>query len=497
MSASEGFQFRMAESWLKQPGRRPFPNLFSSEMDEQLLQDYRESLPRLAESGFNYLTLYGLLGESGPNQLPLDMSRGFSARRDRIIHRLIRLMHQAGLKYVSGLGVYSWGFAEIIRAHPELGARTFSDLAPVRAAGWGSAGWDEELLPHLAHAPLSPAPARDVLCASCEESWTWQQKAVDFLLERYPEIDGFHLESADLGRCWCENCRKLSTPEYHTRINERTAAYLRQAAPEKIIFITDCGVQWPTLRALPYLKRLARYADCLIDMTDSFRLPVKFSLWGRQEILDLRAQVTAALPCAYAITVTMRDAGLPRDRWFLPLPKSLYNCVRTSYEQGCRGLQFYPAGPFYNPGFEFVLELIGAVLLRPQASYQEVVDPILARLYAPQDSTTLAGLRAIFEDAELLVAESRLEVNLTHHAVPEIERGIPVFAKRLGLSQLAYYQRGLEGLACRAEALEAQLGNKRRAQALTLCARGSAASMAEALSLRLAGGLDDLPGDTH
>lgn len=482
-----GFPYRVAAAWLPQLGRKPYPLLFSSSADDSLYGDYAESLPRLADAGFNYLELAGLIGESGPAQLPLDMTSGFSAERDDLIKKVIGIMHDVGIKYITALGVYSWGFEEVIRAHPELAALRVQDPDLRRP------GWDEDLLPYMDRIGPATVPATDVLCASRDESWEWMRRSIDFQLEKYPEIDGYHLESADQGRCWCELCRKISTPEYYTRLYELCGEHLRRVAPEKPLFITNCGSDWGTIRALPYVQRIARYADFVIDYMDSFRLPVKMSLWGRHGMIDQRAQAAAALPTAYGMALHLRDGGMPRDRWFHPLPQSIYSFIHESYEQGCTGLEFYSAGPIYNPGSEFNIEFVGAILQRPQATYAELVEATLDRLYHPRDTDALTGLRNLFEGAEIAGAESWVDFNQVHHTVPDINRGIPQFAREIPIYCLAGYRNSLNRLAVLASELSPRLGDAERAAALPRCLEGSAAAMTDALETRLDGRFDGTP----
>lgn len=482
------FTYRVAAAWLPQFGRHPYPQLFSSTASDQLFADYAESMPRLKEAGFDYLELAGLIGETGAGQIPIkDGTFTSSPERDVSVKRSLNVMRDVGLNYVHALGVYSWGFEEVIRAHPELAGLRVSDPDMKRP------GWDEDMLPYIDRLGPATIPAKDVLCASREESWDWMQRSIDWQLETYPEIDGFHLESADQGRCWCQMCRKINSVEYHTRINERTGEYLRQVAPEKTIFINNCGGDWGSIRALPYVQRLAKYADFIQDYMDSFWLPVEISQWGRQVKIDSRAKAVNALTTVYGQTLHIRDAGLPRDRFFQPLPQSIYLFVTDSYQQGCRGMQFYSAGPIYNPGSEFNMEFVGATLSNPEASYDELFDQTLDKLYQPGDHSTLAELRELFETAEIAAAESFIDLNKTHHTVIDINRGIPGYTRLIPTFSLASYKGSIERLAQRTAKVTNRLGNTTRAERLQATLEGTALAMADALESRLSGEFDGTP----
>ena len=41
---TQGYKYKVAYTWLPQMGSRPFPSLSSSELDDQLIEDYRRVL---------------------------------------------------------------------------------------------------------------------------------------------------------------------------------------------------------------------------------------------------------------------------------------------------------------------------------------------------------------------------------------------------------------------------------------------------------------------
>ena len=106
----------------------------------------------------------------------------------------------------TGLGVYSWGFEEIIRANPRL------SRGNPRA-----------------------------MCASQPESWDWMRKVIDFAMTRFP-VDGASLQSADQGRCECNQCRRWPDTEYHARLDIRVSEYIRAHWPGKTIGVSGWGM---------------------------------------------------------------------------------------------------------------------------------------------------------------------------------------------------------------------------------------------------------------
>src|SRR5262249_47986382 len=160
------------------------------------------------------------------------------------------------LKFLPGIGTYSWGFASIIEAHPEIAGKVH------RFRGFGDASRGDHTQRNneglsadygrLDEGEVRPGEteeglfARDVLCGSTGESWRWQERVIRFMLERY-DIDGFHTESADLGRCMCEKCRRVENVAYHAAINERTNHLIKELAPEKTLAV-NTGLEYDGMR---------------------------------------------------------------------------------------------------------------------------------------------------------------------------------------------------------------------------------------------------------
>src|SRR5262249_44734246 len=150
-------------------------------------------------------------------------------RRERV-RRLIGAGHRRGIRVLAGLGVYSWGYEAIIRAHPEL-----------------SAG--------------NPR----ALCASNPDAWVWQQRVTDWTFEQ-ADVDGVSLQSADQGRCPCGRCARWGDLEYHARLNARVTAYVKGRWPGKVVGVNTWGVSTEDPADLPHLLEMARGSDFLIDV---------------------------------------------------------------------------------------------------------------------------------------------------------------------------------------------------------------------------------------
>ncbi len=122
----------------------PWPSM---RLDERLLEDYRQTFDLMKQLGFNEISIWGLYVS---RSWPVDIRSAVYPKRGAMADKLIDKAHQRGIRVYSGLGVYSWGFEEIIRAHPQL------SRGNVQA-----------------------------MCASLPEAWDWMQKVVDFVFSRF------------------------------------------------------------------------------------------------------------------------------------------------------------------------------------------------------------------------------------------------------------------------------------------------------------------------
>ena len=227
-----GFTHRALNGWITDLATQPDPDAAwpSMRLDERLLQDYRETFAQMRRVGFNEIVIWGLYTA---NNWPLDLKSAVPMERGRRVEQLIASAHEHGIKVLSGLGTYSWGFAEIIKANPKLNG------------GNGNA-----------------------LCASEPESHAWMERVLDFVLTRFP-IDGVSMQSADQGRCKCATLR-----------NARGRAVPRPAAgphrgnhPHQVAWQDrrheQLGHQLRPSADKETLVKLSRSLDYMIDHNDS------------------------------------------------------------------------------------------------------------------------------------------------------------------------------------------------------------------------------------
>jgi hypothetical protein len=322
----------------------------------------------------------------------------------------------------------------------------------------------------------------DIMCASKEASWKWQEAVVRFFLNRY-DIDGFHMESADRGRCWCSQCRKIDNIAYHARINERTTTLIKQIAPDKVVGIATCGLVLEGLRDLTALRQMARGADYLADYNEYHFThdPLKAN---RQQVWfnDRPAVVRELAPVAIGTMIHFRDAGLDRLTWFTPAPQTIVMIIGNAYRDGCRALEYYSMGAFNNPGHELNNYVTGYALGHPDQSWQEVLEAVTDRLYRPKSAEARKDLVEFFRDAELSCLANDAAFNMESKLVSPVT----YFYDAIPFKQLRY-QRELELHLKEARRLEPSIGDKERAERLIMCLEHTITTVQQHLQKTLEG----------
>jgi len=381
----------------------------SMRLDAQLLKDYQESFATMQRLGFNEISVWGLYVSRA---WPVDISSSVTRERGALVEKLIDAAHRHGVRVYSGLGVYSWGFDDIIRAHPKLSR--------------GNA---------------------NAMCASEGESWRWMQQVVDFVFHRF-EIDGVSLQSADQGRCRCDQCKAFSDAEYHALLNVRVSEYIRSRWPRKTIGVNSWGMKFEEPETLPSLKTISEKVDYLIDVHDTSR---KLDLGYRKKIID-------SLSCDFG-TLGGPQVEPPqhweRDRWFLPTLKNVAVHLQELAAEGGRACEYF----FHilaNPADELSFWLAGKVLSDPTQSWEKHLEDSVEEIYQTRKKATRDALAQIFLDAEEAYFRHlpRMSGTISMEPLVSDKPGPPIYlTKRLSAEQRAVYASELTGIKARAEKL--------------------------------------------
>ena len=325
----------------------------SLRIDDALLEDYRRTFALMARLGFNEVTIWGFYVS---RNWPLDVAGSVSPTRGAMVEKILASARQHGIRVYSGLGVYSWGFEEIIRAHPRL------SRGNPRA-----------------------------MCASEPEAWEWMRKVIDFVYGRFP-IDGVSMQSADQGRCECSQCKRYSDVEYHALLAVRVSEYIRGRWPKKTIAVNSWGMCFQDRAALPALERIGRAVDYLIDVHDTSRAAGP----------AYRRELIRALPCAFG-TIGGPQVEPPqhwdRERWFLPTAKRGGEHLAALWQDGGRVCEYF----FHilaNPGDEISLWVAGKTLADPGTPWQRHLRSTVDELYGIRRAATADALCHLVVKAE-------------------------------------------------------------------------------------------------
>ena len=332
----------------------------SSIFDEQTEYGMKAAIDVLSQFGFSILTAFGLFSTYS---WPLDIKSCVNRDRDARIKRIIEYAHDHHIRLLVGMGVYSWGFDEIVKNDPAVQGDN----------------------PHA-------------MCRSRDASWMWQKKIVDFVLDKY-DLDGFHFESADLGRCHCPDCIKLGDAEYHCEINRQTAQYIKKRNPEKTVMVNMCGFR-ESREAIPvddyhYFTALSKEIDFLID-------PGIFRDKGIYIEADKRPDFMKHLSCSFGTcggSWTYTPQRWERLRWFLPCVQHSITHIKELYKQGGRALEHY-VGPVNNPGIELNIACGGIISGDIDRSIDDVLFEAVETLYKPVNEASCWKLVSLLKRAE-------------------------------------------------------------------------------------------------
>jgi hypothetical protein len=235
------------------------------------------------------------------------------------------------------------------------------------------------------------------MCDAHPESFEWVKKILDFVLSEF-DFDGIHLESMDQGGCFCPECAgKAGIVEYHSRINCKTADYIRSKWPEK--FINVIPISWAqdsngrfTEADRKEIIKLSKHIDGFYDQG-----------WRGTFIpSDERASFIKELHCTYGTS-----GGLwvyPAQRWdresfFIPHMQHQAEAIKKQFSQGVRGLMHYQ-GPVNNPGTEVNIACGGLMSYDTSQSIEDVLAKVIEDLYRPMNVHAHKKLTQIFLKGE-------------------------------------------------------------------------------------------------
>ena len=444
-SATAQFRYRTYYGWITDLASqgRPDDAWPSTRIDDGLLRDYDENLAFMHEIGLNHLGVWGLFIS---REWPLEIDQATDDTRRRQVMTILDKAHRYNIKVLAGMGVYSWGFDAIIRAHPELAC------------------------------PQNPS----AMCLHNPESWEWQKKVIDYNFS-FP-IDGVNLQSADLGRCTCGDSKDISDIEYHAMLNQKVVQYIREHYPGKIIGISSWGMDISKTDDLPFLRLMTTDVDYFTDVRG----------WrARNRTPGFREQMVKVIaPCAFG-TIGTPNIEPPqhwqRDRWFLPTAKRATADLQVLYREGGRSVENFMHIKA-NPGDEATMRLQAAIELDPSADWKQAYTSILADMFTvstPAVATRLTDFFLAAEDAyfENLKSYDPYSADISLEPLVSDKSGDPVYIlNQMTKDGMRAYLAAIEKLIADSERLREKVSNKQRMETITACLRNTKSDILWSLS---------------
>ena len=108
------FTYRIAYGcWLNDSRTEPIvcEEWPSIRIDEETLSSLDKTMKFIKEAGYEYFDVFGLITN---NRWTNDIVSTVNEERKALVRQAIDIIHKHGLKLIYGLGVYSWGFEDIV-----------------------------------------------------------------------------------------------------------------------------------------------------------------------------------------------------------------------------------------------------------------------------------------------------------------------------------------------------------------------------------------------
>ncbi len=436
--ADTSFRYRVTCGWIRDLASEPTPTdpWPCIRWDDHLSADQIHFLDVQAELGVTHNLVWGLfIDRSWPTRFEHVISQ---ERADRL-HTFIAAAHARGVKVLHGTGIYSWGFDEIIRAHPEVARGNQHNMCP-----------------------FSPA------------AWDWQRRVLDFLMDPRWQLDGISMQSADQGRCDCEQCKQRSAAEHHADILVRSAEYVRSQRPDWVIGQAAWGLAVDDPTELPHIQRISQAVDYMIEVRE------RSAEGGR------RSTITASLAAAFGSVggvFVEPPQHYDRLRWCVPCGLRSARAIQQLWDDGGRACEYYYR-PFANP-VEEVSWRTGAYMLRePRARPEVALEAAITAVYGVEGSVAQqltewfsAAEDAYFGRTDYRVGNGPLSLEPLIWQDDPAAAGPPIYLRdRMSTVQRAAYTYELQQL--RSRFAQFAIPQRRRAEQTLLAIDGTLAEIA-------------------
>ncbi len=358
--------------WINDMRNSPLPcqNWPAPQLDDETVSSALRAMDVQAEAGFNGIDAWGLFATYG---YPPDVESAFADKqRARRVRTLLKAAAERKMHWILGMGLFSWGYDEIIKNNPSV------------------RGVDPQGKPHP-HA----------MCGAKEEAWRYVEKILDCALGGF-DFHGVHLESCDLGCCMCPACAgKDGVVGYNVRLNVRAADYIKKKWPGH--FVSSIPINWASRSGGPntgpftpeekgHIVELSRHIDCFMDQgwRGTFVPP------------DERKAFVKSLHCDYGTSGGIwlyHCARRNRLSYFMPYPKGTGQAIKQHFADGARGCMLYQ-GPMINPAVEVNTAVAGRLLSDTSRSIEDALAEVIKSYYRPKSPSAHKKLVDVYRRVE-------------------------------------------------------------------------------------------------
>ncbi len=395
-----GFKYRVSVGWLRDLASEPVPDEAwpCIRWDERLLADQISFLDAESKLGMNYDCAWGFFRS---RDWPMLFENVISPERAAKLKAFVGAAHERGVKVLAGLGVYSWGFEEIIRKAPGV-----------------SAGNSQ------------------AMCLYSAEAWDWMRRVLDFHFDPAWGLDGVSMQSADQGRCECEKCSRLSPAEYHANILIRTAEYIRASRPEWTIGQASWGLRVDDPSEFEHLKRIAAAVDYMVEVQELS------SRSGR------RREIVQELGCAFGSlggVLVEPPQHWDRLRWFLPCGLGSAGALLRLQNDGGTACEYFYR-PFANPAEEVSWRTGALVLCSVEPDPEKALARAIESVYQASGACLekicelyARGERAYFSPVDFKPGDGSISLEPLIWKENPAAPGPPVYLERMDKAARADY----------------------------------------------------------
>jgi hypothetical protein len=394
--------------WLRDLASEPTPHdpWPCIRWDERLLADQIRFLDAQAELGVTYNLAWGLFIDRA---WPVPIENVIDGRRAAMLAAFTAAAHERGLKVLAGVGIYSWGFDEVIARVPAVSAGHAHAMCPFR-----------------------------------EEAWEWQRRVLDFLMEPRWGLDGISMQSADQGRCDCPRCRALSPAEHHAGILIRSAEHVRAGRPDWVIGQASWGLRVDEPGEFEHIRRISQAVDYMVEVRELSADA------GR------RGEIAQGMGCAFGSVggvFVEPPQHWERLRWFVPCGLGSARALARLWADGGRACEIFYR-PFANPAEEVSWRTAARVLAAPSTAPEVALAEAVGAVYGVAGSAREAladwfarGEAAYFARADFVLGRGSLSLEPLVWSENPAAAGPAIYLRdRMSPAARAEYARDLERL---------------------------------------------------